>query len=81
MVLVSEAAARPTHVGHLERAQRLNYVAADTADVRDRRIHPDPDPAIDAVAELLGELAEDVATDRRAGSFGVDDYRVSRNDG
>ena len=53
--------------------QRLDDVAAIAMDVGDRRILPDPDAAVDAVAQFLGELAVDFRRDPDAGRVRVDD--------
>src|ERR1019366_10079003 len=66
VVLVGEAAAGPTDVRHLERLQRADNVVADAARIRDCGIRTDPDPLVNAVAEVFGELAEDVAVDLRS---------------
>ena len=67
VVFVGEAPARPAHVRHLDRLERGNDVVANAAGVWNRRVGADPDPFINAVAEVLGELAENVAVDLRAG--------------
>ncbi|MEI9904761.1 MAG: hypothetical protein WDN06_12895 [Asticcacaulis sp.] len=43
------------------------------------RVGPDPDAVIDAGAEMLGELAEDMAVDRRARLAGIDRQGNSRH--
>ena len=72
VVLVREAAARPPHVRHLERLERGDHVVADAPGVGDRGVRADPDSLVDAVAEVLRELAEDVAVDLGAGLGRVD---------
>ena len=67
VVFVGEAAARPADVRHLQRLERGDDVVADAARVRDAGVRADPDALVDAVAEMLGELAEDVAVDLRPG--------------
>ena len=84
VVLVGEAAARPADVRHLERLQRGDDVVADAAGVGDGRVGADPDAFVDAVAEVFGELAEDIAVDLRAGLRRVDGQRhliLGRNRG
>ena len=56
MIFVAEAAARPADIGDVERAQGGDDVAADAADMGDRRIAADPDAAVNAGAEMLGNL-------------------------
>ena len=51
----------------MNRFQRGNNIVADAARIRDFGIRTDPDAVINAVAKMLGELAEDVAVDLRAG--------------
>ena len=72
MIIVSEAAAGPANVGHMDRAKGVNDVAADSANIRDARIRSDPNSAVDAIAEMLGELAEDVAIDPGASAVRFD---------
>ena len=72
VVGVGEAAARPAEIRNLDRAQRGDDVGADPADVRDGGILADPDPLVHAPPEMLGELAEDVPADLRAGLVGGD---------
>src|SRR5690606_39907251 len=67
VVLVGEAAARPAHHRHLQFLQRGQHVVAVPTGVGDFRVLADPDAAVDAVAQVLGELAEDVAADGLAG--------------
>ena len=67
VIFISEAAAGPAHVRYLHRLQRGDDVVADAARIRDLGVRADPDAFINAVAEMLGELAEDVAVDFRAG--------------
>ena len=52
--------------GTLQRLQRGDDVVADAAGVGDGGVGADPDALVDAVAEMLGELAEEVAVDLRA---------------
>ena len=72
VVLVREAPARPAHVRHLDRLERGHDVVADAAGVGDGGVGTDPDALVDAGAEVLGELAEDVPVDLRARLRGVD---------
>ena len=67
MIFVRETPAGPAHHRHVDRLQRVQHVPPVAAVIGDARILADPDPAIDAVAEMLGELAEHVAVDDRAG--------------
>src|ERR1051325_4197969 len=63
VIFVGEAAARPAHVRHLNRLQRGDHIVADAASIRNCGAWADPAAFINAVAEVLGELAEDVAVD------------------
>ena len=67
VIFVGETAARPAHHRHLDRLQRRNHVAAITAVVRDLRIAAHPQAAIDAGAQMLGELPEHLPVHPRAG--------------
>ena len=51
----------------MDRLQCLHHIGAVAMDIGDLAALPDPDAAIDAVAQMLGELAIDVAVDLRAG--------------
>src|SRR5690606_20420050 len=75
VVFVGEASARIADIGNLESLQRVDHVRAYPANVGDVGIGPYPDAAIDAGAEVLGELAEDVPADPGAGLFGFDGDR------
>src|ERR1035438_4001361 len=66
VVLIGEAAAGPANVRHLESPQRDNNVIADAARIRDCGVLTDPDPLVNAVAKVLGELAKDVSVDLRS---------------
>ncbi|GEM_PF-6546370 len=72
MVLVGEAAARPAHHRHVQLLERGHHVLAPAARVGNGRIGPDPHAAVDAGAEVLGELAVDMAVDQRSGPGGID---------
>ena len=67
MVVVSEAAARPTHVGHLDRSQCCDHIITDAPSVGNRRTGPHPDALVYAMSQVLCELAKNVTTDRRPG--------------
>ena len=75
VVLVGEAAARPAQVGDLDLAQRLDDVVSNAVSVGDRRCGPDPQPVVDAAAEMLGEVAVDVPADHRTRLPGADRQR------
>ena len=76
VVLVGEAAAGPAQVGNPQRPQGLDHVVADAPGVGDRGVLPDPDAAVDAAAEVLGEVAVQVAADGVLAEVGVDDDSV-----
>jgi hypothetical protein len=63
VVVVGEAAAGPAHQRHLDRLQRRDHVVAIAAGVGDLAVLADPDAFVDAAAQVLGELAVDVAID------------------
>lgn len=63
MVLISEAAAWPTEVRNLNMLECVNHILADTIDIGNLRILANPETAIDAVSEVLGEVAIDVTID------------------
>ncbi len=63
VIFIREAAARPTHHRHFQFLQRLDDVVAIAARVRNLRVLADPDSLVDAVAQVLRELAIDVAID------------------
>ena len=72
VIFVGETPARPADHWHADRLQRLQHVATIALVVRDGRFLADPDPAIDAVPEMLGELAEHLAVHPRAGFIRMD---------
>jgi hypothetical protein len=65
VVLLREATARPAHDRYPQALERRDDVVANAALVRDRRVLADPDALVDAAAEVLGEVAVDVALDGR----------------
>ncbi len=67
VIFVGKAAAGPANVRHLDRFQRRHDVVANAASVWDLGIGPDPNAFVNAVAQMLGELPENVAVDLRAG--------------
>src|SRR5690606_35285535 len=71
VVLVGETAAGPAHHRHLQLLQRRDHVVAVAAGVGDLRILAHPDAAVDAVAQVFGELAEEVAAHLGAGLVGT----------
>ena len=75
VVVVGEAAARPAHHRDLEPAQGLQHVEAVAVLVRDGGVLADPEAAVDAAAEVFGELAVDFFGDQGAGGAFVDTHR------
>src|SRR5690606_30012935 len=69
--LVGETTAGPAQHRHVQLPQRGQHVVAVAAGVGDLRILAHPDAAVDAVAQVLGELAEDIAADGVAGLVGA----------
>ena len=78
IITIGKAAARPAHHGHLDGAQSRNHIAADAAHIGDAGILADPDATIDALTQMLGKLAKDVAIDHRAGLIGLHHQRAGR---
>jgi len=72
VILVSEAAAGPAHIRHLDGLERAHDVRADTANVGDGGVLANPHTAIDAGAEMFCELTEDIAVDLGARLRGID---------
>jgi hypothetical protein len=66
MVFVGKAPAGPAHVRHLYSFERGDDIVADPARVRNLRVRADPNSLVNAVAEVFGELAEEVAVNLRA---------------
>src|SRR5690606_38620192 len=73
VVVVGEAPAGPAQVRDADRAERVDDVAPDAAHVRHVGVLPDPEAAVDAASEVLGEVSVDVAGDGRSGQVEVDD--------
>ena len=61
VVLVGEAAAGPADDGSFDTFQRVDEGGADTACVWDFGVFSDPDAVVDTLAEMLGELSENIA--------------------
>jgi len=66
MVFVGKAPSGPSHVRHFHRFERGDDIVADPARVRNLRVRADPNSLVNAVAEVFGELAEEVAVNLRA---------------
>ena len=72
IIFVGEAPARPADHRHLQVAERRDHVVAEAVGVRDLGVLADPQPLVDAVAQMLGELGEDAAIIDRAGLVALD---------
>jgi hypothetical protein len=72
MVFIRETAARPANDGDAQTAQSVDHVVAHAARVGNRGVFAHPDAAVDAVAEVFGELAVNIAVYDRTGLVGVD---------
>ena len=66
VVLIGKAAARPAHIGHLQRAKGRHNVGANPACIRDRRIRSNPNAVVESVSEILSKLTEKVVIDLRS---------------
>jgi hypothetical protein len=66
MVFVSEATTWPADVWYFQSLKRSHNIVANASRVRDVGIRTNPDTLVNAMAEVFGELAEDVAVDLRA---------------
>src|SRR5262245_8529725 len=67
VIFIGEASAGPAHVGHLQCFECGDNVVTDSARVWNLGICADPDAFVNTVAEVFGELAEEVAVNLRAG--------------
>jgi len=73
----------------MQRPQRLDHIAAIALDIGNFRFRPDPDPAINAITQMFGKLAEDARVDggpRRfamqgGGGLGVKQGRGAKRQG
>ena len=63
VVAVGEAAAGPAEVRDPDPAEDFDHVLAHAVDVRDLGFLPDIEAVVDAVSEVFGELAVDMAAD------------------
>src|SRR3569833_943525 len=85
VIEVGEAAARPADHRHMDLAQGLHHILAIAMDVGDLAVLSHPDAFIETPAQMLGELAIDMAVDFRArlagvyGDIGDGDLRLSRH--
>ena len=61
VVFVGKAAAGPADVGDMQRLKGGDDIVADAPGIGDGGIGADPDAFVDAVAEMFGKLAEEVA--------------------
>src|SRR5699024_6218144 len=74
VVVVGEADAGPAQVRDPKGSQRLDHVGADAAHVRDLGDLAHVDAAVEAAAQVLGEVAVEVAADGGAGQVQIDDH-------
>ena len=72
VVVVGEAAARPAQHGDAELLQVIDRGLAEAVHIRDRRILPDPHPAVHARPEVLGEVAVELRPDEADLLLGMD---------
>ena len=72
VVFVREATTRPAQQGDLDALEGGDDIVADAAGVGDRAILADPHAFVNAVAEVLRELAVDVAVDGVLPLVGMD---------
>src|SRR5262245_24742877 len=61
MVFVGKASPWPTDVRDLQSLKGRDHVVANSSRVWNAGVWADPDPFVDAMAEVLGKLAEEVA--------------------
>src|SRR5690242_9048482 len=66
VVFVGEAATRPTHVRHPQRFHCSDNIATDSAYVWNFGVRANPDAFVNTVAQVFGELPEEVAVNLRA---------------
>ena len=64
VVLIREAAARPAQHRHMDGLHGLHDVRADAVHVGDIAVLPDEDTPVDAVAQVLREIAVDIPGNR-----------------
>ena len=60
VIFISEAAAWPAQVGNLDGAQSLHHIVANAACVGNGGVLAHPHVAVDAPAQVLGEMPVDV---------------------
>ena len=73
VILVGETATRPAEHRDLQLAQGRDHVVANAPRVGNRRILAHPDATVDAVAQMLGKVAVDVAIHRGTRLIGAED--------
>jgi hypothetical protein len=80
MVFIGETTARPAQHGNFDFLESGDDIVANSARVGNWAVFTDPNAFVNATAEMLGELAVDVAIDSSAGLFCVNDqFSCSRN--
>ena len=72
IIIIRVAAARPTQIGNLDRAQGLHQIAPPTPHIRHFRFRPHPQTVVNTTPQMLRKMAEDVPTDNRTGLIGSD---------
>jgi hypothetical protein len=72
MIFVGKAPSGIPNIRHFDRSERIYDIISNTPGVGDLGILSNPDAAINAVAEMFGELAENVTVDLSSRFRGVD---------
>src|SRR5882724_7611514 len=73
MILIGETTTRPAEHGDFDFLEGSDDIIANPAGVGNRAVLADPNAFVNASAEVLGELAVDIAVDSSAGLVGVND--------
>ena len=66
VIFIGETTAGPANVRNFQRFECGDDIVANAARVRNLGVGTDPDAFVNTVAEVFGELTEDVAVDLRA---------------
>jgi hypothetical protein len=76
VVLIGETAAGPAKVGNFDGPKSGDNIVTDTPCIRDRGFFPNPKPAVDTTAQMLGKMTVYVTVDPHIALPGVNHQSV-----
>src|SRR5512135_1421062 len=78
MIFVCKTSSRPPQDGSFDLLHRLDNICPDPAHIGYIRILTDPEPAVDAMAQVLGEVTVNIPADFVLGLADVEGCDIGR---